>query len=88
MADNKGTHSPEPHTRQAFPEVKDKIVDSVEIASEANYYGITIRFRDRTALTFSIEPSVIAFPAYSDWTGGEEKLLRQYRPVKSKVPRT
>jgi len=85
MAENKGTHLPEPPTRQEFPEAKGKIVDRVELSADAAYYGITIRFQDKTALTFKIEQCVVAFPVYEDWTSGEEKPLKQYRPVHSKT---
>jgi hypothetical protein len=81
LAENKDT------TRQEFPEVQGKIVDSVGISVEADYYGIDIRFQDKTSLTFAIEPCVFAFPAYAQWTGGEEKILKQYEAVRSTVSR-
>ncbi|HLJ85724.1 MAG TPA: hypothetical protein VKZ53_02820 [Candidatus Angelobacter sp.] len=87
MAAIKRTHSSKAHTRQDFPEVKNKIVDTVELSAQTDYYGITIRFQDKTALTFVVEPYVVAFPIYSDWTGGEEKLLKRYGLVRSEVPR-
>jgi hypothetical protein len=87
MADNQITHLPDLPTRQDFPEVKDKIVEIVELSVEPDYYGITIRFRDKTALTFVIEPCVFTFPIYSDWTGGEEKPLTRYQPIRSEIPR-
>lgn len=87
MADNKVTHSQDLPTRQDFPEVKDKIVDIVELSAEPNHFGITIRFQDRTTLTFTIEPCVVAFPVYSDWTDGEENQLQRYQPILNKVPR-
>jgi hypothetical protein len=86
MADIKGTHSPEDHTRQDFPEVRDKIVDNVELSAQPDYYGITIRFQDKTTLTFKIELCLVASPIYSDWTSGEEKTLTRYQPIRSKVP--
>jgi hypothetical protein len=85
MAAIKGTHSPKKHTRQGFPEVKDKMVDNVELSAEPGYYGVTIRFRDKTALTFAIEPSLIAFPVFTDWRSGEEKPLKRYRRMHSKI---
>ena len=72
-------------TRQDFPEVKGKIVDTVELDIEMSFYGITLRFQDRTSLTFSIEPCVFTFPVYADWTGGEEKILKKYQPVRNVV---
>ena len=73
---------------QNFPEVKDKIVEKVELSVESDYYGITIRFQDKTALSFVIEPCVFAFPVYEDWTSGEAKRLKEYRPIRSRVPRS
>ena len=90
MADIKGTHSKHQHTRLVadFPEVKDKIIDGVELSADHEYYGITIRFQDNTTLTFTVEPCVVTFPVLAAWTEGEEKTLKKYRPVRSKVPRT
>jgi len=85
MAKNKGTHFPEDHTRQQFPETKGRTVEIVELVVENDYYGISIRFQDKTALTFSIEPCVVAFPRYADWTDEEEKLLKRYQPIRSEI---
>jgi hypothetical protein len=74
-------------TRQDFPEVRDKIVDNVELSADSDYYGITISFRDKTTLTFAVEPCALTFPVYSQWTKGEEKPLREYEPVHSKSQR-
>lgn len=82
MADIKGT--PEPNTRHEFPEVKGKIVDGVEIVVEPDYYGIDIRFQDKTGLAFSIEHGVVTFPSFADWTGGKETSIKRYGPVRSK----
>jgi len=70
---------------QNFPEAKGKIVEKVELSVESDYYGISSRFQDNTALSFTIEPSVITSPVYSDWTDGEENILKEYEPVCSKV---
>ena len=90
MADIKGTHSEDSRTRQVvnFPEVKGKIIESVELSYASDYYEITFRFEDKTALTFIIEPCVITFPVLADWTDGEEKTVKKYKAVRSKVPRT
>ena len=90
MAVNKGTHSQESQTRQAvnFPEVKGRIIASVELSADPDYYGITFYFQDKTALTFIIEPCLITFPVLADRTDGEEKILKRYKAVRSKVSRT
>jgi hypothetical protein len=88
MADNQNTDLPEPFTRQYFPEAIDKIVELVELSVESGFYGITIRFQDKTALTFVIEPCVFTFPVYEDWADGEAKILKQYEPIRSEIEET
>jgi hypothetical protein len=85
MADIQDNYPPEEPTRQDFPEVKGKIVDSVEITVESDYYGISVRFQDKTSLTLVMESCIFGFPIYEDWTSGEAKLLRQYRPIRSEI---
>ena len=83
MAENKSNESPERDTSTRFPEVKGKIVESIELIAEPGYYGIDVNFTDSTAMVFSIEPFVVAFPYLGDWTTGERKILKQYEPVRS-----
>jgi hypothetical protein len=71
--------------KQDFPEVKGKTVETVQLSAEAGYYGISVCFTDKTALAFTIEPRAITFPIYADWTGGEEKIIKEYPPVSSEV---
>lgn len=88
MAENKGTHPPQEHpAKQEFPELKGKIVDYVGIIAESDYYGITIRFQDKTALTFAIEPCVFTFPVFEDWTDREAKIIKEYDPIQSSIGR-
>ena len=68
---------------QEFPEVKGKVVEAVKVSVQADFYGITIRFEDKTALAFSIGAGIVAFPTYADWTDGEEKIIKEYKPVRS-----
>lgn len=84
MADNQH-NLPDLPARQYFPEAIDKTVELVELAVEPGYYGISIRFHDKTALTFVIEPCVFTFPVYEDWTSGEAKILNQYPPIRSEI---
>ena len=70
-----------------FPEVRDKIVQSIELFSDKEYCGISIRFTDQTALEFTLETAVFVFPVYSDRTGGNEEILKEYKPVRSYIDR-
>lgn len=85
MAESKDTNLPNSPTRHDFPEVKGKIVEAVEVTVTSEYYGITVRLQDKTTLNFVMEPCVFAFPVYSDFTSGEEKILKQYRPIRSEI---
>ena len=87
MADNQH-NLPDQPGRQYFPEAIDKIVELVELAVEPGYYGISIRFQDKTALTFVIEPCVFTSPVYEDWIGEEVKILKQYPPIRSEIEET
>jgi hypothetical protein len=87
MAENKNNDLPEPSTRQDFPEVKDKVVEIVEVSAEPNYNAITIRFTDGGSLTFTMESCIVTFPVLSEWQDGEEKQLKKYQAILSKLAR-
>ncbi|PYP87683.1 MAG: hypothetical protein DMG65_16565 [Candidatus Angelobacter sp. Gp1-AA117] len=92
MADNKGNNPQRIFSSLReladFPEVKDKIINSIELSSDLEFFEITVTFQDKTRLTFIIEPCLVAFPVLADWTGGEEKIIKRYKQVRSKIPRT
>jgi len=92
LADNKGNNPQRIFSSLReladFPEVKDKIINSIELSSDLELFEITVAFQDKTTLTFIIETCLVAFPVLADWIDGEEKLLKRYKPVHSKVPRT
>ena len=70
-----------------FPETQDKIVENIEVHSDHEYYGITIRFQDKTSLNFTLETCVFTFPVLSDWTNGNQKILKKYKSVRSRIQR-
>jgi len=53
-----------------------------------NIYAITIRFQNKTALAFTLETAVFTFPVLSDWTSGDEEILKKYKAIRSRVHRT
>ena len=91
MANHKTNGSDEGHTSAElanFPEVSGKIVDRIELFSDHEYYGITVKFVDRTSLTFTLETAVFTFPTFSDWQDGNETILKKYKGVRSKIQRS
>jgi hypothetical protein len=60
-----------------FEEVKGKLVDLVEVFTTGEYHSIDVRFQDKTALHFVINPGFILETEYADWKTGN------WRPIKS-----
>lgn len=70
--------------KQDFSEVKGKTVEMVEVITEPDYFGVSVRFEDKTVLTFNLDNCVASVtPVYSRWTEGDETILKQYKPVRS-----
>lgn len=89
MANKKSNGSPNKHTSEVadFPEVVGKIVQNVELHSGRDVYSISIHFEDQTALYFILESGICAFPTFSDWTDGNETVIKEYKEVRSKIQR-
>jgi hypothetical protein len=83
MAKSKVTHSRIKRKRNAFPEMKGKIVNSIELMPSENGYSIGIMFQDRTFLSFDVEPYITVFPELSDWKTKNYKPLKRWRTIHS-----
>ncbi|MGC2696486.1 MAG: hypothetical protein WA738_11915 [Candidatus Angelobacter sp.] len=59
-----------------FEEIKGKPVDFVEVFTAGEYHAIDVRFQDKTALHFIIDPGFILETEYADWKTGN------WRPIK------
>lgn len=64
-------------TLYRFEEVKGKLVDLVEIFTAGGAHSIEVRFQDKTAMHFAIEPGFILGTDYGDSKTGN------WRPIKS-----
>jgi hypothetical protein len=87
MADHKRTHARKKRTRSAsrflrFPEVKGKILEGVEV--DPDLQAIVILFQDKTALSFDLDPQLVAFPELSDWKTGNWRGIKRWRAIHSK----
>jgi hypothetical protein len=71
----------------AFPQAKGKIIERVELDVTPEYFLIDIRFKDKTSLTFDLEPYVMVYPEFTSWKTGEYKPLKRWRPVHSRSSR-
>lgn len=66
-----------PHTRLFhFPQAKGKIVESVQFSASPNHHDLSIRFKDKSGFNFTIQTGFTLKTEYSDWTSGEQRILR------------
>lgn len=74
-----------PKTRLThFRELKGKIIEDVLFSAAPDHQDITIKLQDKTGLSFSIATGLIMKTEYSDWTSGEQRILRSW-VLKSKT---
>jgi hypothetical protein len=83
MAAHKVTRSRRIRKVLRFPQTKGKIIADVELSFSPEYHAVDIRFQDKTALTFSIEPCFRIVPVLANWKTGNYRLLKRWKPVRS-----
>ncbi len=71
-----------------FDEFMGKTVDLVEIYCAADYHGMDIRFKDKTVLSFVIEPGFTLETKHSDWKTGNSRPIKQWPLIQSQTHRT
>ena len=70
-----------------FEEVKGKVVDLVEVFTTGEYHSIEVRFQDKTALHFVINPGFILETGYSDWKTGNMRPIKRWPLIHSETHR-
>jgi hypothetical protein len=70
-----------------FPQVKGKRVEAVELLTAPDYHSISINFKDKTCLHFSVQTGFTVQPEYSDWRTGEQRIIRKWPLMKSRTLR-
>ena len=70
-----------------FEEVKGKPVDFVEVFTAGEYHSITVRFEDKTALHFVIDPGFILETEYADWKTGNWRPIKRWPLIRSETHR-
>jgi hypothetical protein len=68
-----------------FPQTRGKLVEDVEFSTCSNYHNISINFKDKTCLNFSIETGFFLETDYSDWKTGNQRVIRAWPPLHSKT---
>ena len=70
-----------------FEEVKGKPVDLVEVFTAGGAHSIEVRFQDKTALHFAIEPGFILETEYADWKTGNWRPIKRWPLIRSETHR-
>jgi len=70
-----------------FHDVKGKTVDFVEVFVCAGYNCVDIRFDDKTALTFAIEPAFTLETEHADWKTGDLRPIKRWPLIHSESHR-
>jgi hypothetical protein len=70
-----------------FEEVKGKPVDFVEVFTAGEYHSIAVRFEDKTALHFVIDPGFILETEYADWKTGNWRPIKRWPLIHSETHR-
>lgn len=72
-----------PPKRVQFPQAKGKVVQEVEFVSASEGQSISINFQDKTCLNFSIVAGFTLKTDYSDFTTGEQRIVRKWQGIRS-----
>ena len=64
-------------------EVKGKVVEYVEIYNSSDYHSIDVRFQDKTALHFVIDPGFLLEAEYDDWKTGNFRRIKRWPAIRS-----
>jgi hypothetical protein len=70
-----------------FEEVKGKLVDLVEVFTAGESHSIEVRFQDKTALHFAIDPGFILETEYADWKTGDWRPIKRWPLIQSETHR-
>jgi hypothetical protein len=71
---------------QSFP-MKGRRLENVEFSSSSDYHILHLRFEDKTALTFDIQPGFTLSADYADWKTGNLRPIRRWKPLRSRLQR-
>jgi hypothetical protein len=70
-----------------FEEIKGKPVDFVEVFTAGEYHSIDVRFQDKTALHFVIDPGFTLETEYADWKSGNWRPIKRWPLIRSETDR-
>jgi len=70
-----------------FEEIRGKTIDFVEVFTVGEYHAIDVRFQDKTALHFVIDPGFIMETELADWKTGNWRPIKRWPLIHSETHR-
>ncbi len=70
-----------------FDEFNGKTVDFVEVFTAGEYHAIDVRFQDKTALHFVIDPGFTLETEHADWKTGNWRPIKRWPLIHSESHR-
>jgi hypothetical protein len=66
-----------------FEEAQGKPLDYIEFFTAGEYHSIDVRFQDKTAMHFVIEPGFTLETEYADWKTGNWRRIKRWPLIRS-----
>ena len=66
-----------------FEEAQGKPLDYIEFFTAGEYHSIDVRFQDKTAMHFVIEPGFTLEADYADWKSGDWRRIKRWPLIRS-----
>ncbi len=66
-----------------FEEAQGKPLDYIEFFTAGEYHSIDVRFQDKTAMHFVIEPGFTLEPEYADFKTGNWRPIKRWPLIRS-----
>jgi hypothetical protein len=66
-----------------FPRMKGRVLEKVELVTSGDYHCISLCFRGKKTLHLMIDPGFTLKAHFRDWTDGEGRSIKRWRPIAS-----
>ncbi len=66
----------------AFPEMKGRTVENIEVSVSSGYPCVSIRFQDKTDFTVEIDTHLTFEAMHSDWKTGNQRVLKRWPAIR------
>ena len=68
-----------------FPNMKGRVLEKVEFYTTTEYHSLTLIFEDQTTLTLVIDPCFLISSSLSDFSTGNERILKRWPTIRSQI---